>query len=1049
MAQTLQNQLLMSKSMNGIITLSDGAGSTISNGQIITNDLSGNTITTSTLNTTDTNITGTIDLKPTGTSITINNYNFATPSQSQYSFTQYTPPYSSITGWTISLISGTAPTIYIGNDFTALVNLYAYAYPEYPLFNQYISFQGNWIYQMRFTQNLTFATTGNYILTFYIWGEYNRYSPINNISVSCGNNSILNYTASEGAWKKVIMKFQIITAGSNTLTILVNNTNGTDSGISFSGVKIIKQSGLVVYDGTNTNNQLITTKGVYTNGFINNQGDLLNYGNFINYGPLNLIAPYSAGSLVIGSSLFGTTSSDTGRYNTLIGTQVVVFAGFSPVNLDSSLFIGYAAGEQMQNGSRNHGIGYRSLRWAQNSANDNVGYGYESNNGLCYQGKINCNGNVSIGNFVLTGGYSSNNNYNTTIGHASLSGADFFNSRSYNSICGANSLVSVVSNYNCSLGYNNANGLTNTASDKNIFVGTNVCNTQSGSGNSLINCSFIGSNSDVISSGNYSNSTAIGYNSRIEASNSIYLGTINETTYANGGLNIPNSKSLTMDGNLNTSGDINITDKCGILQTISILSSGGTYSWNFGTPSHIIITGTTGSPKIIIVPNPSAANIGTDLSISSQDGCLITLRTAIGSGFTILDEDGVAQPGLFNLGTGIRYVSLKCINTTGNTWMITGVSLINYLTSANGVDLTSNQTIGGTKAFLDSVVLSNGITVGAISVSNTALGYTANLVSDAQTQLNAINTTLTSVSYISGTNTTNIGGNTDINSLRTNTINAASGGTLDIGSSGTNLLNLGQSGTTTITAKGSLITNNGAQKRNGFQILSGIGNTLTKPLNEYYSLGSTTTGSLTLPVIDSDLYGSQVTFIKTSAINTWTINAGSGNTFRLYKSNSTATATSISLVNNNTLLRIVATQSTIWDVILTDIFYDAASTWVVGTQYFPMLMNPTNITGAVNWNTSLPSAFYGQQGFSITATSNLTLPVSTNINVPDGLKIKFRRVGGTLATALQAVCSTGDTIFGNNALVASAAGTAVILVTSSAYWGELYLNKTSKIWYCQ
>jgi len=65
------------------------------------------------------------------------------------------------------------------------------------------------------------------------------------------------------------------------------------------------------------------------------------------------------------------------------------------------------------------------------------------------------------------------------------------------------------------------------------------------------------------------------------------------------------------------------------------------------------------------------------------------------------------------------------------------------------------------------------------------------------------------------------------------------------------------------------------------------------------------------------------------------------------------------------------------------------------------------------------------------------------------LKIKFRRVGGTLATALQAVCSTGDTIFGNNALVASAAGTAVILVTSSAYFGELYLNKTLKIWYCQ
>ena len=1047
MAQTLQNQLLLCKSLNGIITLSDGAGSTISNGQIITNDLSGNTITTNTLNTTDTNITGTIDLKPTSTSITISNYNFATPSQTQYFYTQYSPPYSSITGWTISLISGTAPNIYIGNDFTALVNLYAYAYPEYPLFNQYISFQANYIYQMRFTQNLTFATTGNYILTFYIFGEYNRYSPTNNISVSCGNNSILNYTASEGAWKKVIMKFQITTAGSNSLIILVNNTDGTDSGISFSGIKIIKQSGLVVYDGTNTNNQLITTKGIYTNGFINNQGDLLNYGNFINYGPLNLIAPYSAGSLVIGSSLFGTTNSDTGRYNTLIGTQVVGSAGYSPVNLDSCLFIGYAAGEQLQNGSRNHGIGYRSHRWAQNSANDNVGYGYESNNGLCYQGKINCNGNVSIGNFVLTGGYSSNNNYNTTIGHASLSGADFFNSRSYNSICGANSLVSVVSNYNSSLGYNNANGITNTASDKNIFIGSNVCNTQSGSGNSLNNCSFIGSDSDVISSNNYSNSTCIGYNSRIEASNSIYLGTINETTYANGGLTIPNSKALNMNGgDIISSGNINLSNKGILLNTLSITSSGtGPYFWSFGTENHIIITGTIGSPRTITLPNPSVLNVGAELSISSQDGCVIAIRTIVSSGFTILDQNNVSQSGLINLGANVRYVALKCINITGNTWQITNVALPN---TALVCDLTSNQTIGGTKTFSNSIVLSNGITAGSTSISNTALGYTANLSSDAQTQLNTINTTLTNVSYISGTNTTNIGGNTDINSLTTNTINS-SGGVLDIGSSGTNSLNLGQSGTTTITTKGSLITNNGAQKRNGFQILSGTSNNLTKPLNEYYSLGSTTTGSLTLPVIDSDLYGSQVTFIKQSAINTWTINAGTGNFFRLYKSNSTATTTSISLVNNNTLLRIVATQSTIWDVILTDIFYDAASTWVVGTQYFPMLMNPTNITGAVNWNTSLPSAFYGQQGFSITATSNITLPQSTNVNLPNGLTIKFRRVGGTLATALQAVCSTGDTIFGNNALVASAAGTAVILVTSSAYWGELYLNKTTATWYCQ
>lgn len=44
MAQTLQNQLLMCKSMNGVISLSDGAGSTIENGTVTSNNLNTNTL---------------------------------------------------------------------------------------------------------------------------------------------------------------------------------------------------------------------------------------------------------------------------------------------------------------------------------------------------------------------------------------------------------------------------------------------------------------------------------------------------------------------------------------------------------------------------------------------------------------------------------------------------------------------------------------------------------------------------------------------------------------------------------------------------------------------------------------------------------------------------------------------------------------------------------------------------------------------------------------------------------------------------------------------
>jgi len=62
MSQTLQNQLLIAKSMNGIISFDDGAGTIISNGEIITNDL--NSINTNTTNMTlqNLNMTGSFEV---------------------------------------------------------------------------------------------------------------------------------------------------------------------------------------------------------------------------------------------------------------------------------------------------------------------------------------------------------------------------------------------------------------------------------------------------------------------------------------------------------------------------------------------------------------------------------------------------------------------------------------------------------------------------------------------------------------------------------------------------------------------------------------------------------------------------------------------------------------------------------------------------------------------------------------------------------------------------------------------------------------------------
>jgi hypothetical protein len=357
-------------------------------------------------------------------------------------------------------------------------------------------------------------------------------------------------------------------------------------------------------------------------------------------------------------------------------------------------------------------------------------------------------------------------------------------------------------------------------------------------------------------------------------------------------------------------------------------------------------------------------------------------------------------------------------------------------------DTSSYRTVIGADATADlGYIGNNSIVLGRQNTDNTYVMNDLYLKGDIRILPSSNVVDTTQLDWLSGVNTA-----LDLNITNPKVVIGTSQ-LSNINTTGTTTLTIGNS-TSPTKVNGPLIVSNNAQKVNGYSTLSGTPNNLIKPLNEYYTLSTISAGALTLPVIDSDMYGSQVTFVKISTANTWTINAGAGNTFRLYKSDSTATATSISMANNFTVLKIVATQSTVWDVITTDIFYEAAANWVVGTRFFPMLMNPTNITAATNWNTTLPSAFYGIQGFSFSVNTSLTLPLSTNVNVPDGLRIKFRRVGGTTTTSLLVIASTGDTVRAYNSATASAAGTAVTLVTTASYFGEIYLNKTTNSWYC-
>ena len=695
----------------------------------------GGTIHTTGDITTDTNlnITGGINsavstITPITNSITISNYNFATPAQGVNNFTTYTSPYSDITGWTFTLVSGTAPSVRIGNSFTALVNNFANQYPEYPLFSQYFSIQNGAVASVfRLTQNLTFATTGLYLLTMYIWGEYNRYSPTQNVSVTCGDASVSNFPTVEQGWTKLVMKFKIVTAGTNQLTINLNSST-VDSGLSISGIQIVKQAGLIVTDGTNSNTQLITTTGTYTNGSLYNTGSVSNYGSFKIFGPLALFLPYSSGSVVIGSSLYGAqNANDKGRYNVLIGQSV---AGGSTstqaLYIDSCVAIGYGALEQAGTSAggifRCIGIGYFANRYNTTNCNDNVSIGNQAGAALGYAGGSSQR-NTLIGSSVLSGGYKTGCNDNTIVGYSSMVSGDFDNPRSFNSVLGSSSLGSVISNYNSSIGYNNAAAIVNTSSNYNTFCGAQVCPTQSGATNVLLNCTFLGAKSDVSSAGSYSNSSCVGYNSRITGNNQIILGTGNEISYAMGGLNIPITKTFTLLGNINTNSQTVTPTQLGYLSPlingIVDLSANQTI---YGIKTYITAPVMSGA-------SITATSIP-DTALSTNVGLLSGAQTfSGGKTFT----GGITASATQTISFGTNAPTMYGNNITGNT--IPGSSIVSASIGQtqvlNGfIALANNQTAAGIKTFTSPPVMS-----GASISANTIAGASIVSASITQTQV--------------------------------------------------------------------------------------------------------------------------------------------------------------------------------------------------------------------------------------------------------------------------------------------------------------------------
>jgi len=276
-----------------------------------------------------------------------------------------------------------------------------------------------------------------------------------------------------------------------------------------------------------------------------------------------------------------------------------------------------------------------------------------------------------------------------------------------------------------------------------------------------------------------------------------------------------------------------------------------------------------------------------------------------------------------------------------------------------------------------------------------------NDISSLQSDVNAIQGTLTNVSYDAGTNVTRIeSATTTVDSIGSISL----GGTVDM----INNVNFWDD----------VYLNNNVWKLNGYSELSGSTNNLSFPLSRVYILGTTSNGAVTLPGISPDMYGIEITFIKTSASNAYTINATTPDTFRRMGSNSSATATSITLDGRNTILKVIATQASVWAIVVDNIDGTEAPLITATSSIFLPYFNSYSI--------ATPN----------TTGIFITLPAASIIT--EGLRFTFRRTN----TQMAAVTSASANIrpINNGALINT-------ILTTAQYICELGVFKTGATTY--
>lgn len=299
-------------------------------------------------------------------------------------------------------------------------------------------------------------------------------------------------------------------------------------------------------------------------------------------------------------------------------------------------------------GSRNVGIGYIALN-ANTSGTRNTAV-----NSFALSQNTTGDDNVAIGVSAMQDNTTGNNNI--SMGTSSLK----VNTTGSNNVSvGYNALVTnTTGDNNVALSsftmQNNTTGTDNTAVGNTSLQYNTTGNNNTGcgfaTGNNCItssNCTFLGSNADQDSNSNvYTNSTAIGYNSKITASNQIMIGT--------------SSSYVEMDCPIvqNIGGNFNMA--LGDKSTLSSITSGVS---NIGIGSSALQHTTTSNHNVAVGSNALRANTTGANNISLGFNSLITNTT--GSNNVAVSSDAMQFNTTGNNNTGVGNTSLQN-NTTGN-----------------------------------------------------------------------------------------------------------------------------------------------------------------------------------------------------------------------------------------------------------------------------------------------------------------------------------------------------------------------------------------------